>query len=365
MLNASDAGSLINFRGKLIESLVRRGHEVHVSAPKLSDGVKERLRAYGATAHEVRLARTGTNPIADISYALSLLHIMRAVRPDRVIGYTIKPNIWGSIAAIFVNARSASMVTGLGLTFIPGGGWKRRILQSVMRNLYAFATRSNDRVVFQNPDDRKDFIRAGCLSDPTKAVLVNGSGVDLLHYAPTPLPDKPVFLMISRLLASKGVREYAQAAISVLLERDDCRFLLVGFIDEGPDAVSQAELDHWRAAGIEYRGPLQDVRPALTESSVYVLPSYREGTPRSVLEAMSMGRPVITTDVPGCRETVENGVNGFLVAERSAKAVHDAMEVMANDGALRARFGHAGRILAEKKYAVDTVNDVLLQHLKL
>jgi glycosyltransferase involved in cell wall biosynthesis len=338
---------------------------VHVSAPGISTDVETKLHALGAVVHHIALGRTGINPLADIGYGIDLYRIMRRIRPDRVIGYTIKPNIWGSIAAYFAGGRSASMVTGLGLSFIPGGGLGRRLLQSLMQSLYAIATRANDRIVFQNPDDRHDFIAAGCLKDEGKAVLVNGSGVDTAYYAQRPLPEVPVFLMIGRLLISKGVREYAEAALSILRERSDCRFLLAGFIDEGPDAISRAELDRWIEGGLHFLGALDDVRPALADASIYVLPSYREGTPRSVLEAMSMGRPIITTDVPGCRETVADGVNGLLVPERNAGALAGAMRKLADNAGLRERMGALSRQIAVEKYAVDRVNATLMAQLEL
>jgi glycosyltransferase involved in cell wall biosynthesis len=365
LLNGSFGLSLINFRGRLIEAMVVKGHQVHVSAPNISSEIEMKLRALGANVHHVALARTGTNPLADIRYAFALFRIMQAIRPDRVIGYTIKPNIWGSIAAWCLGIKSASMITGLGLSFIPGVGLRRRILQALMQNIYAVATAANDRVVFQNPDDKRDFIAAGCLSNSNKAALVNGSGVDMAHYSRSELPDAPAFLMISRLLVSKGVREYSEAALAILRERSDCRFALAGFFDEGPDGISKQELDHWIAGGLEYLGPLDDVRPALREASVYVLPSYREGTPRSVLEAMAMGRPVITTDVPGCRETVVDGVNGFLVKDREIASLVAAMRTLAADAGVRTEMGNASYKYACEKFAVETVNQTLLSHLGL
>jgi glycosyltransferase involved in cell wall biosynthesis len=365
LLNGSFALSLINFRGRLIEAMVEKGHQVHVSAPNISSEIETKLRALGANVHHVALARTGTNPLADIRYAFALFRIMQAIRPDRVIGYTIKPNIWGSIAAWCLGIKSASMITGLGFSFIPGVGLQRRILQVLMQKIYAVATAMNDRVVFQNPDDKRDFIAAGCLSNSNKAVLVNGSGVDMTCYSRSELPDAPAFLLIARLLVSKGVREYGNAALAIIRERNDCRFSLAGFFDEGPDGISKLELDHWIAGGLEYLGPLDDVRPALREASVYVLPSYREGTPRSVLEAMAMGRPVITTDVPGCRETVVDGVNGLLVKERDTPSLIAAMLTLADDAAARTEMGAASYKYACDKFAVEKVNQELLEHLGL
>ena len=365
LLNGSYAQSLLSFRGRFIEAMVARGHHVHVSAPNISNDIEMKLRALGANVHEVALARTGTNPIADIRYALALLRVMRAIRPDRIIGYTIKPNIWGSFAARWVGVKSASMVTGLGFSFIPGVGLRRRILQILMQKTYSVATATNDVVVFQNPDDKRDFIAAGCLADPNKGVLVNGSGIDMAHYERAELPAAPVFLMVTRLLVSNGVREYAEAALVILRERNDCRFALAGFFDEGRDGISKHELDRWIAGGLEYLGPLDDVRPAIRAASVYVLPSYREGTPRSVLEAMAMGRAVITTDVPGCRETVVDGVNGLLVKDRETPSLVTAMRILADDAAGRSAMGAASYNYAHEKFAVEKVNLVLMDHLGL
>lgn len=365
LLNASDAGSLLNFRGKLIERLLAIGYDVHVSAPGISAEIRSRLSQLGAHVHEVPLERTGTNLIADLRYAATLRRLIGTVRPLRVINYTIKPNIWGALAARSARVRSASMVTGLGLAFIPGAGLKRRLLQTLMRTLYRFATSCNDRVIFQNPDDIQDFVAAGCLGQPEKAALVNGSGVDLEQFAKAPLPAESVFLMVSRLLISKGVREYAEAAIEVMRRRQDCRFVLVGFFDDGPDVIDRAELNRWVEAGLDYRGPLSDVRPAIVEASVYVLPSYREGTPRSVLEAMAMGRPIITTDVPGCRETVIDGANGLLVPSQDVNALAMAMYQLAGDAGRREKFGATSHDIARQRYDVHKVNEALLEILEL
>jgi glycosyltransferase involved in cell wall biosynthesis len=195
--------------------------------------------------------------------------------------------------------------------------------------------------------------------------LINGSGVDLEYFAPSPLPEQPVFLMIARLLGAKGVREYAAAALRIRSRRSGARFLLAGYRDGGPDCIRAAELDGWVSEGLEYLGPLGDVRPAIRESSVYVLPSYREGTPRSVLEAMAMGRPIITADVPGCRETVVHGKNGLLVPPRDPESLAAAMESLIEQPGLRAEMGARSLELCRSKYDVDAVNTALLEHLGL
>lgn len=365
LINASYAPSLLTFRGKLIENLLSLGHIVHVSAPDIASSVAADLVAMGAVVHELRLERNGRNPFADAQYLYDLITLYRAIKPDLIIGYTIKPNIWGSIAASLYGIRSVSMVTGLGFSFSPDRPMRARIVQSLSRRLYAFATRANSHVVFQNPDDIVDFVAIGCLGDARKVLLVNGSGVDTDQFTPTPLPSVPVFLMIARFLESKGVREYAKAAMLVHERHPGCRFLMVGFPDEGVDGIAQHELDHWFASGVTNLGQLDDVRSAIAQSSVYVLPSYREGTPRTVLEAMAMGRAIITTDVPGCRETVHDRVNGLLVPVRNIPALADAMIALAQDAAMRANMGTESRKRALEKYAVEKVNAVLVGGLGL
>ena len=367
LLNSSYGQSLVNFRARLIEELVAAGHQVHVTAPDFDDALIARLEGMGAEAHQVPLARTGIGPLSDLRYASSIRRLIREIGADLVVSYTSKPNIWASLAAGSVGVRSASLITGLGYAFTEGGGVKRKLVSIASRILYRLATARNYVVIFQNPDDRSDFIAAGCLSDPSKARLVNGSGVDIQQFAVSPLPDAPIFVMVARLLGTKGVREYARAALALRSRRPDCRFLLAGYRDEGPDGVEFAELNKWQAGGgLEYVGQLADVRPAIAQASVFVLPSYyREGTPRSTLEAMAMGRPVITTDMPGCRETVTDGENGFLVPPRNSDALLEAMERLASDPTMRARMGAQSRTICERRFEVGDVTRTLLDHLSL
>lgn len=369
LIVASAAPSLVNFRGPLIEALLARGLEVHAAAPGLRDDGKVRswLEARGVVCHDAPFARTGLNPFHDILALFRLRRLMRRISPGLVLTYTVKPNIWGALAAASLGIPSVAMVTGLGYAFTDNGRASplQRLLRHILRRLYRAATDRNCKVIFQNPDDRDDFIAAGCLRDPSKAGMVNGSGVDIAHYARVPLPDAPVFLMIGRLLNAKGVREYAEAAAELRQRHPQARCLLAGPFDPGPDGISRRDLDAWVAAGLEYLGALDDVRPAIAQARVYVLPSYREGTPRSVLEAMAMGRAIVTTDVPGCRETIRHGVEGYMVPPRDGAALADAMSIMLREPARTAQMADAAFARAQEKYDVGSVNREMMNLLGL
>ncbi|MFZ7096645.1 glycosyltransferase family 4 protein [Luteimonas dalianensis] len=365
MLVASFPESILTFRGPLIMSILSAGHPVHVAAPSLSKGtpIRSSLESLGVTVHDIPLARTGTNPSADLKLALHLYQLLRDVRPVVVLGYTVKPVIYGTLAGWMARIpRRYALVTGLGYAFT---GSRKGMLTGLVRQLYRLALARADKVFFQNPDDRNLLRESGILSAEKPTVVVNGSGVDVSAFEATSIPaGESVFLMIGRLLGDKGVREYAEAAARVRALHPEVRFGLVGWIDENPDAIAQSELDVWVADGtIEFLGKLDDVRPAIEACTVYVLPSYREGTPRTVLEAMAMGRPIITTDAPGCRETVIDGDNGFLVPVQSVDALVEAMLKFIDDPGLAQRMGRRSRQIAEDKYDVHKVNAVMLREM--
>lgn len=362
---ASFPESIIKFRGPLLEAMGIAGCGVHVAAPAVDTmpGLREELESMGVALHDIPLSRTGTNPIADIGLIFALRSLMSELRPTVVLPYTIKPVIYGTIAAWMAGVpKRFALVTGLGYAFT---GNRQGIVKRVVSRLYRFALGRTHKVFFQNPDDERLFRELGIAPARVASVVVNGSGVDVAAFRVTPLPGSPpVFLLIGRLLGDKGVREFAGAARQVKALHPEARFHAVGWIDSNPDAIAQSEMDAWVVDGtLEFLGKLDDVRPAIAASTVYVLPSYREGTPRTVLEAMAMGRPIITTDAPGCRETVVDGDNGFLVPVQSVDALVEAMLKFINDPTLAPRMGRRSRQIAEDKYDVHKVNAVMLREM--
>lgn len=365
------AESLISFRRHLLASLVQLGYRVTACAPPPTEaGIVPALHAMGVEFVPVRMARTGMNPFSDLVCTADLYRLMRARKPALVIGYTIKPVIYGTLAACLAGIpHRAAMITGLGYTFTSGERQgRRRWLRALVTRLYQRALARNQHVFFQNPDDLGYFVDHGILDDAGKASITAGSGIDVERFAPVPLPEQPVFLLIARYLADKGVREFVAAARIVKASLPQARFRMVGWIDRNPSAIAAAELEAWRREGIiENLGRLDEdgVREAIAGCSVYVLPSYREGTPRTVLEAMAMARPIITTDVPGCRETTRHGVNGYLVPARSVEPLAARMLELAQAPELAARMGQASRRIAVEKYDVRKVTQRMLHTLGL
>lgn len=362
-LLGSYAPSLVNFRGPLISALVAEGHEVFALAPDIDPSTEDRLRAMGAHPFSVRLGRTSLNPWGGLRTVAELRRLFGTLRPDVLIAYTIKPVVLGAAAARMAGIpRFVAMITGMGYSLVGGREPRRRLARILAIRLYRRALRRAQMVIFQNEDDRRDFRRLGMLPADVPSGLVNGSGVDLDHFAVAPLPPEPRFLMIGRFLRDKGVREYGKAAARLKRDFPGVGVGLVGWADESPDSLSTAEMEALVRAGIDNLGQLEDVRPAIAGCTVYVLPSYREGTPRSVLEAMAMGRAVVTTDAPGCRETVVEGDNGFLVPPRDAEALYRAMRRFVDEPALAAAMGAASRRLAEERFDVRKVNRAILEH---
>jgi len=362
----SYAPSLINFRGALIAALIAQGHSVHALAPDIDDATDAKLRAMGAIPRSIRLSNSGIDPVAGLRTINELTQIFREIAPDCVLSYTIKPVTLGSLAARRAGvSQIVALVTGLGYALTPGSGWRRRLSRVAAALLYRRAFATCNLVLFQNPDDEADLRRLGLVGHDATTRRVDGSGVDIAHFAPARLGNAPRFLMIARLLGDKGVREYAAAAAALKVDHPEADFALLGYIDHGPDSISPSELAEMERIGVRYLGPREDVRPAIAACNIFVLPSYREGTPRSVLEAMAMGRPVVTSDAPGCRQTVVHGLNGLLVPPRDASALTNAMRYFIEQPGQIAPMGAASLVRVRNVFDVARVNAAILDAMGL
>ncbi|MDM8553353.1 glycosyltransferase family 4 protein [Desulfococcaceae bacterium HSG7] len=363
----SYADAFLTFRKALIQEMLTKNHDVIACAPDASTELQNTLLSMGMQYQHVTIERTGLNPIKDIQSILNLRAVFKKMKPDMVLGYTIKPVIYGSIAGKFARVPSNyAMITGLGYAFT-GKNLKSRGVNTIVRALYRLSMKYNHKIFFHNPDDLKYFESLKIITEK-QGVGVNGSGVNIRSFTPVPFPETISFLLIARLIKDKGIQEYAEAARRLKQKYPHVTFRLVGWIDNAnPASVSENELDLWVAKGIiEYLGKLSDVRPAIAASSVYVLPSYyREGTPLSILEALAMGRPVITTDASGCRETVQHGQNGVLVPVKDVPALAAAMEHFIRHPELIEPMGQRSRQIAVDKYDVRKVNAVILKTMGL
>src|SRR3954453_20390416 len=358
---ANSPWNLLIFRRGLLLRLREEGFDSVLILPD-DPHADPSLDELGFDRAYVEISRSGLNPIADTRLLLSYSRILRRVSPAAFLGFTIKPNIYGCLAARWTDIPAIANISGLGT-----GVMKHTPLTWFVIHLYRFALKKAAIVFFQNPDDR-DLFLTNRIVRTEQARLLPGSGIDLKHFEPRELPQGPVkLLMIARLLGDKGVREYAQAAQIVRRAHPHVRFQLLGPVDEGNrTAIRKHELDEWIAQGlVEYLGAAEDVRPYIEASTAIVLPSYREGLPRSLLEGAAMARPLIATDVPGCRELVVEGVPGFLCEARSAASLAAAMiKLIDLDDAARARLGMAARELAEREYNEERVIGAYLDALK-
>jgi len=366
LIVAGLAESLVNFRSYLLTAFLQMKYEVHVAAPLLIADSETRLTLenMGVVVHDIPLKRTSVNWVGDVKLTLYLFGLMRRLRPEQTLCYTVKPVIYGTLAAWAAGVRSRCvLITGLGYAFQEAPG--RRLIGLLVRKLYSIALSKAEVIFFQNPDDRDLFISKKIVDSTKRLKVVNGSGVNLTDYNFASLEKGPVrFLLIARLLGDKGVREFAQAARFLKPLYPEASFMLAGWFDENPDCIRPAELESWINEGvIDFLGRLSDVRPALGACTVFVLPSYREGTPRTVLEAMSVGRAIITTDAPGCRETVVPGRNGLLVQPRSVEALVNAMVQFLTYKCSAEEMGLESRKIAKERYDVHAVNRSILSEM--
>ncbi len=365
---SSQAFSLVNFRGPLIRALANAEIEVFTFAPDFDEELRSAIIKLGAKPISYHLSRTGLNPLRDLADIVRLSSLLKNVAPDATLAYFIKPVIYGSIASWQAGIPLRySLIEGLGFAYTsPDVGHKTRRLaiRLLVTALYRVALTRNRKVFFLNDDDIKDF-RDRRIVRSEQVVKLDGIGVDLAEFRLAPAFIKPItFLMMGRLLRDKGVYEFVEAARTVRRQFANVRFILLGSTDANPSSVSLRELQCWNDEKIvEWHGHCSDVRPWLSQTSVFVLPSYREGLPRSTQEAMAMGRPVITTDTVGCRDTVENGRNGFLVPTKDVEALSTAMLRFIHEPNLIARMGLESRAIAEARFDVHRINRRIMSEL--
>ena len=336
-------------------------------APQKVDWVTKTLIENNIKFNQFPLSPASIAPVNDFLFLLKFTRFLKRIKPSIFFAYTIKPVIYGSLAAKLAGVPQIySFITGLGYTF-EERTIKQKTIGQISKNLYSVALKANDMVFFQNQDDAQVFKEKKILNQKANITITNGSGVDLEHFQFEPyFPERPVFLLIARILKSKGILEYIEAAQIVKQKYPQTEFHLVGYFYDSPNAIDRKYIEEAHQKGIIiYQGETNDVRPFLKNCSVYVLPSYREGTPRTVLEAMAMGRPIITTNVPGCKETVQNKKNGILVKEKNVTSLVKAMEFFINNPHLIHEMGKQSRLIAEQKYDVHKVNQTILKGMKL
>lgn len=372
---AGNTRSLIANRGDLIKEMKRRGHQVTALVPEY-DFMPE-IEQLGIPYRKISLSRSSVNPLAEMRSRKELERIIREIAPDKVFAYTIKPVVQGVPAARRAGVEEVyAMITGMGYLFT-GETLRQRLLRQVAVQLYRRALNKCTGIFFQNPDDIALFKNLRIIGEDSPVTMTNGSGVNMGHFAMGKRDEVKVngsvngtedpsicFLVIARLLRDKGIMEFVRAAQELKSKHGDgVRFVVVGPYDPNlPFAVSREDYDVWMKGNVvAFMGKQSDVRPFINDCDVYVLPSYREGTPRSVLEAMAMGRPVVTTDTPGCRETVVEGENGFLVPAGEWKPLAEAMERFIHQPGLIADMGEKSYQLCEEKYEVGKVNEGILR----
>ncbi|WP_455787621.1 glycosyltransferase family 4 protein [Parabacteroides goldsteinii] len=351
--------TVYNFRGDLIQEIKSNGYEVIVTGPNLDH--LDKIEELGGRFIEIPINKNGLNPFADLRYLLELRKLMRLEKPDVTLGYTIKPVIYGAIAAKMAGVKCInSMITGVGYLFTSQSA-KTKLLRFFVSFLYRLGLRVANVVIFQNPDDRNEFLKHQ-LVKREKCFVVNGSGVNMDKFTKTAFPDRITFFMLSRVMFSKGIREYLAAAEIVKKKYPDVRFMLLGAVEDIQDSLKREDLvPYIKDEIIDYYEETIDVRPYMEQCSVYVLPSYREGTPRTVLEAMAMGRPIITSDAPGCRETVENGKNGFLIPIKDVNALVEKIEWFIQNPEQIPVMGERSFELCKRKFEVSKVNKDMIK----
>ena len=362
---SSHTPSLFWFRVDMMLSFIARGHQVFALGNEPEADWKDRFSEKGIIYRQINVQRNGTNPLRDIKSINSIKSALDEIKPDKIFTYQAKTIIYGTIAANKLGITEVyPLIAGLGSLYLKED-IKTKSIRNIQRQEYRFSMRKCPAVFFQNADDEQTFRKKKTIRDQ-RTVLLHGSGVNLEKFTVQPMPDQCGFLCISRLIRDKGVYEYLEACRKIKTIHPTIRCLLVGPFDTNPSSLKEEELQKYIDGGVvEYYGEQTDVVPFLAQCSVFVLPSYREGTPKTVLEAMACGRAVITTDAPGCKETVENKVNGLLVPVKDVDALVEAMQYMIDHPAEVGEMASRGREKAERLFDVNKVNAAICDAMKL
>lgn len=362
---SSHTSSLFWFRLDMMKDFINKGHTVIALGSEPEVDWKEKFKQYNIDYRQLYVERNGINPFKDLRTLKALHMFMKKERPDKIFAYQAKTIVYGSIAAKINDISEVyPLIAGLGSIF-RGKGFKNNIVKTIMKIEYWAACKSSKKVFFQNQDDKNEFILNGLINDD-KSVIINGSGVNLEKFKPTSLPQEPTFLFIGRLIKDKGIMEYLEACKEVKARHPKVRCLLVGPFDSNPSSLKLEELKPYIESGvIEYFGEQSDVRPFISQCSTYLLPSYHEGTPKTVLEAMAMGRSIITSDAPGCRETVIEGLNGYLVKVKDTQELINRMEYLISNRDICKKMGEESAKIAKEKYDVKIVNQSIMKEMGL
>lgn len=362
LLLSSHTPSLFWFRVDMMKEMKAEGYEVYAAGQMPETEWAERFNELGVTYRQIKVSRNGLNPMGDLATLKDIKRLLKEIRPDKIFVFQAKTVAYGCMAAASLGITEVyTLIAGLGSVYL-GHGLKNRVVKFVMSALYKQAFRKSKKVFFQNNDDKQTMLDEGLLKED-KIVMIHGSGVNVEKFTPAELPDVPTFLYIGRLIRDKGVGEYLEACKIIKAEYGDkVRCLLVGPYDSNPSALKPEELQPLVDSGIiEYFGEQRDVRPYISQCSIYVLPSYHEGTPKTVLESMAMGRAIITTDAPGCKETVVDGVNGYLTEVKNEANVAEKMRQLIEHPETVAAMGKKSREMACDIFDVKKVNDTILR----
>lgn len=354
-----------NFRGDLVRSIIAKGYDVIVTGPN-DEGI-DRIEDLGARFIEVPMNKNGLNPIADLKYLWQLRSIMKREKVEASLGYTIKPFLYGAIAAKLAGVKNInSMVAGAGYLFA-SNTFKAKLIRFLTSPLYKIGFGCANNVIFQNIDDLNEFVEKG-LVKRKKCHVVNGSGVNMTKYVPAPYPETPSFFFLGRLVHSKGGMDFAEAAKIVKAEHPEARFMILGKLEKDlPDAILPEELIPCVDDGtIELFPETDNIPQYYAMTSVFVLPTaYREGTPRVILEAMASARAIITTNTPGCKETVVEGENGFFTAIHDPGDLAKKMIFFIIHPEKVSEYGQKSYVICKNKYEVSIINKRMFEIMKL